>query len=227
MKKNQLESFIFKLKEITEDDVKKPFLKESEIDTFLKKSQEIDDYMFSDEIMNADLYNITSKIFEINSLINPLTRRMEEHKNRDDLFKVSIDRFANFTKEVEKIKSRKNWIPESNVTEIFNFINDEKQKLEELYKKQVDMALHMDPVFTMDAVKQIGSIVDHKIKDLRRIPKPKNNTDTTNSTDTGSAGEFNIDDLKNFDPSNFDPSKMNLDPSSLEQMQKKMEELKK
>lgn len=82
--------------------------------------------MFSDEIMNAELFNITSRINEINQMIDPMHRRIEEHKNRDDLFKVSLDRFANFTKEVEKIKSRKSWIPESNVTSIFNFINDEK-----------------------------------------------------------------------------------------------------
>lgn len=38
MKKNELESFIFKLKELTEDDVKKTYLKELEIENFLKKS---------------------------------------------------------------------------------------------------------------------------------------------------------------------------------------------
>lgn len=45
--------------------------------------------MFSDEIMNAELFNITSRINEINQMIDPMHRRMEEHKNRDDLFKVS------------------------------------------------------------------------------------------------------------------------------------------
>lgn len=32
MKKNELESFIFKLKELVEDTEKKPFLKDTEID---------------------------------------------------------------------------------------------------------------------------------------------------------------------------------------------------
>jgi hypothetical protein len=59
--------------------------------------------MFSDEIMTAGLYNITDKINSVNQMMNPLFRRMEEHKHRDELFKVTNDRFANFTKEVEKI----------------------------------------------------------------------------------------------------------------------------
>ena len=66
MKKNELESFIFKLKEITENEQKLPFLKKKEVEKFLNKSQEIDDYMFSDEFLNAELYQITSKIDQIN-----------------------------------------------------------------------------------------------------------------------------------------------------------------
>ena len=89
------------------------------------------------------------------------------------------------------------------------------------------MALNMDPVFTLEYMKQTDSVVDHRIKDLRRFPKPKNETDTTNGSDNNDGGEFNLEDLKNFDPSKFDPSKMNLDPSQMEEMKKKMEELKK
>lgn len=70
----------------------------------------------------------------------------------------------------------------------------------------------MDPVFTLDLVKQVDQVVDHKIKDLRRISKPKNDTDTSNSTNTKNAEEFDLENLKNFDPSMFDPTKMNLDP---------------
>lgn len=68
-------------------------------------------------------------------MINPLHKRIEEHRTRDDLLKLSLDRFQNFTKEIDKIKSRKNWIHEDKIKEIHNFINDEKDKIETLYKK--------------------------------------------------------------------------------------------
>ena len=74
------------------------------------------------------------------------------------------------------------------------------------------MALYIDPVFTVDLVKNVDSIVDHKIKDLRRMSKPKNDTDTTNSTLPTDTDEFDLESLKNFDPNMFDPTKMNLDP---------------
>lgn len=59
--------------------------------------------MFSDEIMNAELFNITERIREVNNMLSPLNKRIEEFRQRDDLFKVTSDRFLNFTKEVEKI----------------------------------------------------------------------------------------------------------------------------
>ena len=59
--------------------------------------------MFSDEIMNAELFNITEWIRDVNNMLSPLNKRIVEFRQRDDLFKVTSDRFLNFTKEVEKI----------------------------------------------------------------------------------------------------------------------------
>lgn len=73
------------------------------------------------------------------------------------------------------------------------------------------MALNIDPVFHLDEVKRVDALIDHKVKDLRRTPKPKNDTDTTNTTNTKEGDEFNLDDIKNFDPSKFDPSKFGPD----------------
>ena len=50
-KKNELERFVSDFKLWAED--KKEFLKENEIELFLNKSQEVDDYMYSDEIYEA------------------------------------------------------------------------------------------------------------------------------------------------------------------------------
>lgn len=89
------------------------------------------------------------------------------------------------------------------------------------------MALNLDPIFSSEFFTQVENMIDHKIKDLRRIPKPKNETDTSNPEGSQPGDEFNIEDLKNFDPSMFDPSKMNLDAEQMAEMKKKMEELQK
>lgn len=55
-------------------------------------------------------------------MVFPLHKRMDEFKNRNDLFKVTMDRFANYTKEVEKIKSRKSWIENNVINSVRNLI---------------------------------------------------------------------------------------------------------
>ena len=87
--------------------------------------------------------------------MNPVITRMEEHRKRDDVYKAAMERFANYTRDVQSIKRKMNWVPESNITTTYNLINDEKQKLEEIYKVQVGRELHMDPVFTLDLVRKV------------------------------------------------------------------------
>lgn len=50
MKKNELESFVYKLKEMVNNEDSNKFLNDEEKDSFMKRSEEIDDYMFSPEI---------------------------------------------------------------------------------------------------------------------------------------------------------------------------------
>lgn len=72
MKKNELESYIFRLKELAADEFKKPYLKEEEIENFLNKSQEIDDFMFSDEIDIITYPDLSKKVHEVVKLIQPM-----------------------------------------------------------------------------------------------------------------------------------------------------------
>ena len=53
MKKNELESFVFKLKEFVNNDESNVFLNDQEKELFMQRSEEIDDYMFSPEIDTA------------------------------------------------------------------------------------------------------------------------------------------------------------------------------
>lgn len=36
-------------------------------------------------------------------MMSPYKKRIEEHRNRDELFKLTFERFGNYTKDVDKI----------------------------------------------------------------------------------------------------------------------------
>lgn len=78
-------------------------MKETEIEGFLNKSQEIDDFMFSDKISNVTFSDISQMVQDVYNMMSPFKKRQEEHKTRDDLFKMTFERFGNYTKEVDKI----------------------------------------------------------------------------------------------------------------------------
>ena len=59
------------------------------------------------------------------------------------------------------------------------------------------MELFENPVFNLNVVKKMFDEIDHEIKDLRRIPKPKKKDDKEEEKNDDK--KFNPDDLKNFD----------------------------
>lgn len=73
--------------------------------------------MYSDDIESISLGDITKRVREIVKMLNPFQKRIEEHHKRDDLYKITLERFANYTKEADKIQQRKSWIPEDKFKE--------------------------------------------------------------------------------------------------------------
>lgn len=65
------------------------------------------------------------------------------------------------------------------------------------------MAKNEDPIFNLELVKKMDQDIDHKIKDLRRIPKPKKEEDKEEKAKVPEMPKMpeniNLEDLKNFD----------------------------
>ena len=57
------------------------------------------------------------------------------------------------------------------------------------------MELFENPIFSVEVVKKMFEEVDHEIKNLRWIPKPKDKNEKKDD-------KVNLDDLKNFDFNN-------------------------
>ncbi len=220
MKKNELESYIYKLKQNTEDEDSKKYLKDSEIEQYLLKSQEIDDYMFSDEIDTANITSIKDKIKEVENLIYPFRVRKEEFKIRNQVYNISMTSFVNYTMALNETATQKPWIEKEKFTEIEELMNNTKLNLEDLYTQQLELALNEDPVFNLTFAKSETKKIEDKILKLRKITKPKNDTDTVEDF-----ANLDLDELKNFDPNNFDFSKMNMTMEKLREMMDGLKDL--
>ena len=229
MKKNELESFIFKLKQMVDEEEHNVYLTETEKTEFLEKSKEIDDFMFSDEISSITVTDLKKKIQLVKNLIRPHQVRKNEHLNRQSLFRITNQRFSNYTKAVTELQKSKKWLEENKLNEVRYLINDTLKNITDVYQTQLKTPLFEDPVFKLDFVKNYAQKVEDEILVLEKTKKPTNDTDTE-AVEGGEKDDLNLDDLKanmedlkNMDPKNFDMKNLNM---TMEKMKEYMEKIK-
>ncbi len=80
------------------------------------------------------------------------------------------------------------------------------------------MNLNEDPVFNSTWVKNQDKLIDHSIKEIRRIPKP-----TKKKKDKD---DFNLDDMNLEDLKNMDFSKFNYTDDKLKEMMDRLNKMK-
>ena len=83
--RNQLEGFIYKLKEIVNDAFKSKFLSEDDKAEFLKRSEELDQWFESDEAYSKNLTIFSGRVKELETIVGPFRYRIEEFNNRESL----------------------------------------------------------------------------------------------------------------------------------------------
>lgn len=230
MKKNELESFIFKLKQMVDEEEHNVYLTETEKTEFVEKSKEIDDFMFSDEISTISVSDLKTKIQLIKNMIKPHKVKKNEHLNRQSLFRITNQRFSNYTKAIQELSKTRKWIEESKLNEVRYLINDTLKNITDTYQTQLKTPLFEEPVFKLDFVKNSAKKIEDEILLLEKIKKPSNDTETDNEENSEKKDDLNLDDLKtnmddlkNFDPKNFDMKNLNM---TMEKMKEYMDKLK-
>lgn len=171
--------------------------------------------MFSPEIDTATLEDIKTRISKTEELMRPYRIRREEFEHRDTIYGLAMERFANYTSDIEKVLKRKSWIPEEFAKETRALLYALRANTTELYNQQKELAQNEDPIFNIQLVKDYDSQMDKKIKDMRRIPKPKNETVAEPPSP-----------LEGMDPSKVDFSKLNMTDEKMKEMMDQLNKLK-
>lgn len=170
--KNQLESFVSQLKDIVGDQDKVVYLTAEEQEQFIKKSEEIDDYVTF--LRNdAKVEEIKTQIFHVEQMMRPYQSKQEGHSQRENFFTDLWAKMGEFTKEVDQIVERKKWISEEVVKGVHKVIYEKKELVKKTYESSKSVPKHEEPEFNKQFVEQVKAEVSSEIKKLRRIPKPQ------------------------------------------------------
>lgn len=206
--KNELEGFIYKLRNTVNEKSTAKYLNEEEKKEFLEKSEELDEYFFSDEMMDADVSLLKNKTKEIETFMYQFNYRRHEHKERSKLYASTLEILDKSLDAIDKIKKLRSWLPEESILETQEKVNKTKTEVLDLYEEQLQMRLDQNPVFTTSYVREKVEDIDFVINKLRRMEKPKKKT---NSTTTAEDLDSLREEMKNmnFDGMNFDQDKLN------------------
>lgn len=214
--KNKLETFVYKLKNDANDADERKYLNDTEAESFLAKSQEIDEFLFEGDVANITKENIEVLTMEAESLAQILNFRKVEARERPRVMQLWGQYIVNCTEALEKMKAERPWTPEEKLNELREAIEQAKAEVDELIKKQADLPLNTDPVLRTSDLSSRVKTLTAKINKVGRIPKPK---EPKNATE-------NLDDLlrDTMRKMKYNLTGENLTDAQIDEMLKKMSE---
>ena len=145
-KKNKLESLIYKIKELLEDEKYSEFIKNSEKENILKIVKQEEENFFS-SIDNLIITDLIEKIHILENSIKPIKKRKEEFLKRKDFIKKIIQELDNKISYLKIYKSGMYWINSFKFEELLNQVKIFKNEFLFLVEKQNKKKLNEDPLF--------------------------------------------------------------------------------
>lgn len=197
--RNELESFAYNLKHILKEESKHRYLSEAEKKVFREKSQQVDEYLESNELHGADLFQLKTKQLENKKFIESFDHRHHSHMNRDKLLSKTMQLLDKSVQTIHKLKRTRAWIPDSKITISLDSIKEIRKSIKNSYSDQIARPLFIDPVFTKDFVAGKLKTVDEFVRKLQRIERPKKTEKKEDKKSVKERVEDVVDDISNTD----------------------------
>ena len=171
--KNKLESVIYKMQDILENENLSKYLSETEKKVYKKKYEEGEKFLFSEKMTKMKISDFATRIKNLNIILNPFNFRKEENEKRDENFKNCFKVISNYFKIAEKIKKTRKWIPKEKIENIFEKLKKARNFFREKLDEQKIRALYLNPILSSDEIFEKLENLKKNLYQLKRISKPK------------------------------------------------------
>ena len=122
------------------------------------------------------LENIHEKIDKLNSLYRPLVERMEHHKNREAIVRITSEKLDDAYERFKKLQKHKPWLPVQLVVAIDKFILEGKNWFEDQVELQKSRPINKDPLFTPNQLTTLLDRILGKVEQLAQLEKKDDQT---------------------------------------------------
>jgi len=201
--KNRLETLLYSIPSVTEDESIMAFGTEKEAEDLKQAAKDLDDWFFEDEAYTADWKVFDRKYKDLNGRMKSLRFRKEESEGRDELLSIFSVRANQSSKNISQMSTSRPWISQEKLDAAQKKIEEIVEFIEGKAKEQREMGLQEDPVLLSSVLKQKTDDVKNEYERLRLIRKPVEKKEKKEEkTEENKPEEGNTGDAK-IDPSNF------------------------
>ena len=171
--KNKLESLIYHIQDLMENEETAKFASEEERKNLTQTATDLDDWMFSDEAAqgNYTLYN--KKFKESNKLVKKVESRRNEDRNRPGALSEAHKSIDQFETTISKMNKTRPWLKKEDIQGGLDDLEKHRKWLEDKVVEQAEREKHLEPVITTADIQMRVASVQEIIYRLRRIKRPE------------------------------------------------------
>ena len=195
-RRNTIESLAYKLKELTEEPETNVYLSESDIESFLSKANEIEQFVNSDEFPIASAAQLDKLMKDTELVMFAFNTRKREHEERLKVFPKTKEYFKGMKSAIESFRVGNSNIPLEKINELSAKVEEISAWFDDMSLKQENLPLNQNPILYVSSLFEKIEPIERLTKKISAIQSGKQETksqqsksEKNNSAQEGNGGK--------------------------------------
>jgi hypoxia up-regulated 1 len=171
--KNELEGYIYYMREKLDEENFQQVTTEDQRSEFSQAIDELSGWIETDEFAQAQSEAVLERKRKFSDNVKDALDREQEFINRETEVRNAFARLEELQKRMKDLNYTKTWVPQEDKDAVFKKIEETKQWLDDKVHEQAQVANYETPVLKIATIESKIAVVERKIEQIKKIPRPK------------------------------------------------------
>lgn len=171
--KNKLESLVYKIQEMIENENVIQYANEEEQSELKKSSEQLDEWIYSDEAKVGNHTVFAQKYTEFGKTVRLIEGRIKENEERPIALAEAHKQIDQWETTIKTMNTTRPWLTQEQIDEKVAELEKHRKWLEDKVVEQSERAKNLAPVLTLDMIEKKKNAVQELVYELRRVKKPE------------------------------------------------------
>lgn len=171
--KNKLESLVYKIQEMIQNENVIQYANEEEQGDLKKSSEELDEWIYSDEARVGNHTIFSKKYLEFGKTVALIEGRIRESEERPIALAEAHKQIDQWETTIKTMNTTRPWLTQEQIDEKVAELEKHRKWLEDKVVEQSERAKNLAPILTLDMIEKKKNAVQELVFELRRVKKPE------------------------------------------------------